>query len=363
MPKYCRDAHRQAAHRARRQADEVAASADFAHLIHALIPQMSPPKIDFASVMPSVNLAGLMPEFDVSELVSPIGAVPTIDLSRLLAQFDTEPFRDQVARFDISTVLPSAELADLLENLDVATRFPKIDLAELIPNLGLGNVVDSEAFAALAEQIEALDWNESIRQDEALRQALAAVQDSERDSDDTSGLAEALAAAALAQMLAITSLDDCLNELVIDIFKTQWVIYLMAWQLQQSPQGALALSALSHIAGRRSTTQRGRLAESEPSTPRDLGAVVLRHRSRIVEIAADRKAFNVRLFGSVARGDANAGSDIDLLVDLDPEVGLVGLAGLERELTELLGCAVDVVPAANLKPGLLASVEAEAIAL
>jgi hypothetical protein len=69
------------------------------------------------------------------------------------------------------------------------------------------------------------------------------------------------------------------------------------------------------------------------------------------------------VFGSVARGDEHADSDIDLLVDLDRGVGLVGLAGLTRDLTELLGVPVDVVPADALKTRIRDEVLAEAIAL
>jgi uncharacterized protein len=71
----------------------------------------------------------------------------------------------------------------------------------------------------------------------------------------------------------------------------------------------------------------------------------------------------MRVFGSVARGEDTMNSDVDLLVDLDNDVGLVALAGLRRELTELLGVAVDVVPAATLKPGVRDQILAEAIAL
>lgn len=90
---------------------------------------------------------------------------------------------------------------------------------------------------------------------------------------------------------------------------------------------------------------------------------MLRHRRQIVEIAARRHASNVRLFGSVARGEATKDSDIDLLVDLEVGVGLVGLIGLERELGELLGRNVDVVPADQLKAGLRGSVDSESISL
>lgn len=71
----------------------------------------------------------------------------------------------------------------------------------------------------------------------------------------------------------------------------------------------------------------------------------------------------MRVFGSVARGQDNTASDIDLLVDLDDGVGLVSLAGLQRELAELLGVDVDVVPASSLKPAIRDEVMAEAIEL
>ena len=74
-----------------------------------------------------------------------------------------------------------------------------------------------------------------------------------------------------------------------------------------------------------------------------------RRRLDVLRIARQHGAHNVRLFGSVARGDEHAGSDVDLLVDLDPDVGLIELNALNRELSELLGADVDVVPADQLK--------------
>lgn len=52
------------------------------------------------------------------------------------------------------------------------------------------------------------------------------------------------------------------------------------------------------------------------------------------------------LFGSTSRGEADHDSDIDLAVELEPEahIGLVRLAALERRLTEILGCGVDLLP-------------------
>ena len=94
-----------------------------------------------------------------------------------------------------------------------------------------------------------------------------------------------------------------------------------------------------------------------------LGRRVRLHRKAIATTAARRGVRNVRLFGSVARGDDSETSDVDLLVDLDEGVSLLDLIGLERELTELLGCGVDVVPARNVKPGMARRVFAEATPL
>jgi uncharacterized protein len=59
---------------------------------------------------------------------------------------------------------------------------------------------------------------------------------------------------------------------------------------------------------------------------------------------------NLRVFGSVARGDARPESDIDLLVDVEPSRSLLELAGLLIELQEILGVRVDIVEASALRP-------------
>lgn len=98
-----------------------------------------------------------------------------------------------------------------------------------------------------------------------------------------------------------------------------------------------------------------------PDTP--FGRRLRRRRRAIIEIAAKRGAHNVRVFGSVARGEDTVASDVDFLVDLDSGVGVVALAALKRELAELLGVDVDVVPAETLKARIRAEVRAEAIPL
>lgn len=98
-----------------------------------------------------------------------------------------------------------------------------------------------------------------------------------------------------------------------------------------------------------------------PASP--LGRRLRRHRRAVIETLKQAGARNPRVFGSVARAEDTDSSDIDVLVDLDEDVGLVTLARLTRELTELLGVAVDIVPAATLKPGVRDRILTEAIAL
>ncbi|MDA8048200.1 MAG: nucleotidyltransferase family protein [Actinomycetota bacterium] len=66
------------------------------------------------------------------------------------------------------------------------------------------------------------------------------------------------------------------------------------------------------------------------------------HRDAIMSIAARRGISNIRVFGSVARGDSQPGSDIDMLVDFDPRHPGLDLFGFEREVEELLGHPVEV---------------------
>lgn len=94
-----------------------------------------------------------------------------------------------------------------------------------------------------------------------------------------------------------------------------------------------------------------------------MGSRLRRRRRQIMAIADRFGARNVRVFGSVARGDDGPDSDIDFLVDLDAGVGLVKFAGLERELSTLLGRPVDVVPADGLKPRVRAAVERDLVEL
>jgi predicted nucleotidyltransferase len=68
---------------------------------------------------------------------------------------------------------------------------------------------------------------------------------------------------------------------------------------------------------------------------------------------------HLSLYGSVARGDAEADSDVDLLVELDPGacIGLFALGALERRLTELVGRPVDLLPEPIEQPRLKANID------
>ena len=71
-------------------------------------------------------------------------------------------------------------------------------------------------------------------------------------------------------------------------------------------------------------------------------------RDEIIAIAASHGASNVRVFGSVARGDAGASSDVDFLVEFDAAATLFDQVALIQDLEDLLGCKVDVVTANSL---------------
>lgn len=86
-------------------------------------------------------------------------------------------------------------------------------------------------------------------------------------------------------------------------------------------------------------------------------------RDQIRKIASRHGATNIRLFGSRARGDASASSDIDLLVDMDSERSLIDLIALERELETALDLDVDLLTPGSLSPYLRDQVEREAVPL
>jgi len=85
-----------------------------------------------------------------------------------------------------------------------------------------------------------------------------------------------------------------------------------------------------------------------------VGQRVRRRRQDLIAAAAAYGVTNLRVFGSVARGTDRPDSDLDLLADLPPDMGLLGLGRVQAELEAIVGSQVDLVPAGDLKPGVRA---------
>jgi predicted nucleotidyltransferase len=94
-----------------------------------------------------------------------------------------------------------------------------------------------------------------------------------------------------------------------------------------------------------------------------LRAAIAARRDALDEILDRYAATNPRLFGSVARGDATATSDVDLLVDLLPGRGneLLRVAGIAEELGQILDHRVDVVTPTLLRSEVSATAMADAV--
>ncbi len=94
-----------------------------------------------------------------------------------------------------------------------------------------------------------------------------------------------------------------------------------------------------------------------------LGRRVRRERQRLLEIAAGHCIANVRVFGSVARGEDRPDSDLDLLVTLPPRMGVIGLGRAQAALEDLIGTRIDLVPESDLKPDVRDRVKRELVTL
>lgn len=89
--------------------------------------------------------------------------------------------------------------------------------------------------------------------------------------------------------------------------------------------------------------------------------VLKRHRAEVLRLAAHYGATEVRVFGSVARGDADEASDIDFVVRMNPGRSVFDIGGLLMDLQDLLGRRVDVVTEKGLRPRIRERVLREAV--
>lgn len=87
------------------------------------------------------------------------------------------------------------------------------------------------------------------------------------------------------------------------------------------------------------------------------------NRTEILQTATRYGAYNVRIFGSVARREATSDSDVDFLVEMESGRSLLDLGGLLMELQDLLGCDVDIVTEKGLRHRIRERVLREAILL
>jgi hypothetical protein len=94
-----------------------------------------------------------------------------------------------------------------------------------------------------------------------------------------------------------------------------------------------------------------------------LGRKIRSHRDELRKVATRYGVSNVRVFGSVARGEDTMDSDIDLLVDLPLGASLFTVARLQRDLEAILGAHVEIVPAGDLKPRVKENIEQDLVSL
>lgn len=111
----------------------------------------------------------------------------------------------------------------------------------------------------------------------------------------------------------------------------------------------------------RSQPEVSRLLHFQPSTPR--GHLLMLHRDAVITVLRSHDLINPRVVGSVARGTDGPDSDIDLLVDAKTPVSLFQIARAESEVSDILGCATELVIADQLRPHVRERMEPEAARL
>lgn len=124
--------------------------------------------------------------------------------------------------------------------------------------------------------------------------------------------------------------------------------------------------ALSTLVKLINATGQGLDVSSSPPITRESAEfrlLIESHREELITTLTSLGARRIQIFGSVARGDASSSSDVDILVELDPEVGLFTLARMHREAERILGVDVDIVPEDSLKGRVRSDLASDLVAL
>ena len=95
----------------------------------------------------------------------------------------------------------------------------------------------------------------------------------------------------------------------------------------------------------------------------NLSELLNQNRDQILDVVQKHGGQNVRIFGSVARGETGPDSDVDFLIDLERGRSLLDRASIKLELEKVLGCKVDVVTERGLRDRMRPRVLQEAVPL
>ena len=95
----------------------------------------------------------------------------------------------------------------------------------------------------------------------------------------------------------------------------------------------------------------------------NVNKTLLNKRDEILRVASAHGARNLRVFGSVSRGEATGKSDLDILVNLEPGRTLLDIIAIKQDLGDLLGCNVDVVTEDSVSPYIREQILKDAVSL
>lgn len=142
---------------------------------------------------------------------------------------------------------------------------------------------------------------------------------------------------------------------------TQSVI--SAYESGHRQPSVLTLAALVEAAGYELEVNVRELPGNLGRLTGPVGRRVRQHRVELVAAAAAHGVVNLRVFGSVTRGEDRQDSDVDLLADIPAGMGLLGLGRVAEDLEAIVGARVDLVPSGQLKPSVQRRAERDLVTL